>query len=156
MDENEARQTSLDLIESADAAYLTPIDEDGFPQTRCMFNLRNKQKFPKLTTIFNDHTKDFMLLFSTNTSSTKISQIKQNQSVCVFFCKPSEFHSLALTGTIEIVDDARIREALWHEGWERYYPHGPNDPDHTVLRLYPIKARGWYKSHVYSFKIGTK
>ena len=156
MTEKEARQTSLNLIESADAAYLTPIDEDGFPQTRCMFNLRNKQKFPKLTDIFKDHTDDFMLLFSTNTSSTKIRQIRNNPSVCVFFCNPSGFHSLALTGTIEIVDDAKIREALWQDGWERYYPGGPNDPDHTVLRLYPFKARGWYKSQVYFFKIGPQ
>jgi general stress protein 26 len=156
MDEHDTRQTSLELIESAEAAYLTSIDEDGFPQTRSMFNLRNKQKFPKLTKIFSDHTQDFMLLFTTNTSSTKISQIRNNPSVCVFFCKPAEFHSLALTGTIEIVDDAKIREALWHDGWERYYPGGPNDPDHTVIRLYPFKARGWYKSQIYSFKIGAQ
>ncbi|MCK4941021.1 pyridoxamine 5'-phosphate oxidase family protein [candidate division WOR-3 bacterium] len=155
MDEHEAKRVSLDLIESAEATYLTSIDEEGFPQTRSMFNLRNKHKFPKLVQIFSDHTNDFMIYFTTNTSSTKINQIKSNPSVCAFFCNPNEFHSLALTGTIEIVDDVRVREALWHEGWERYYPGGPNDPDHTVLRLYPFKARGWYKSQTYSFKIGT-
>lgn len=153
MNEQETKQIGLDLIESATAAYLTSIDEKGFPQTRSMFNLRNKQQFPKLVEIFSDHTDDFMIYFTTNTSSTKITQMKSNPSVCAFFCNPTEFHSLALTGTIEIIDDAKVREALWHDGWERYYPKGPNDPDHTVLRLYPFKARGWYKSQTYSFKI---
>lgn len=144
---------SLKLLESADAAYVTTLDEEGYPQTRCMFNLRNTQKFPKLIDVFKDHKDDFMVLLTTNTSSEKITQIRKNPAVCVYLCKPDRFHGLMLSGNMEIVDDRTLKEALWHKGWERYYPKGPHDPDHTVLRLYPIKAKGWYESHTFAFEL---
>lgn len=151
MDEKEIRKVSLELVESADAAYVTTIDPEGYPQTRCMFNLRNKFKFPKLLEVFEEHRDDFMILLTTNTSSEKVAHVKENSAACLYYCKPDEFHGLMLCGTLEIVDDHRIRERLWHEGWERYYATGPNDPDHTVLRFLPTKAKGWYKGRAFSF-----
>jgi general stress protein 26 len=32
---------------------------------------------------------------------------------------------------------------MWVEGWEIYYPKGRDDPDYTVLRVDPLRARGW-------------
>lgn len=147
------KDTSLELLESADTVYVTTIGADGYPQTRCMFNLRNKKKFPKLIDVFKDHKEDFMVLFTTNTSSEKIAQMRTNSAVCLYYCKPDEFHGLMLSGDMEIVDDPEIREALWHEGWERYYPEGPHDPDHTILRMYPVKAKGWYQSRTFAFRL---
>ena len=97
-----------------------------------------------------------MVLFTTNTSSDKVSQIKENPAVCVYYCKPEVFHGLMLSGNIEIVDDSRVKEQLWHDGWERYYATGPNDPDHTVLRLFPVQAKGWYNGRKFSFELETK
>jgi len=152
LSDREIKKVSLELLESADAAYVTTIDQEGYPQTRCMFNLRNRQKFPKLIELFETHKDDFMVLFTTNTSSAKISHIKKNPAVCVYYCKSEEFHGLMLSGNVEIVDDHRIREQLWHEGWKRYYPMGANDPDHTVLRFLPVKAKGWYKGRAFKFE----
>jgi general stress protein 26 len=151
LDEKEIKQVSLELMESAESAFLTTIDQNGYPQTRCMFNLRNTETFPKLIDMFNDHQEDFMILFTTNTSSAKVGHIRKNSAVCVYYCKPGEFHGLMLSGNIEIVDDPKIKEQLWHEGWERYYATGPNDPDHTVLRFLPAMAKGWYKGRTFSF-----
>ena len=44
----EVKKSALKLIEESKAAYLTTIDSDGFPITRAMFNLRNKEQFPEL------------------------------------------------------------------------------------------------------------
>ena len=155
MNDKEIKRINLELIESADAAYVTTIDQEGYPQTRCMFNLRNKEKFPKLIDLFSKHTDDFMILFSTNTSSAKVAQITKNPAACVYYCTPEAFHGLMLAGSIEIVDDRRLREQLWHEGWDRYYPTGPNDPDHTVLRFLPVKAKGWFQGRKFSFQLNT-
>ncbi len=152
MDEKEIRKACLELLESADAAYVTTIDQEGYPQTRCMFNLRNRSKFPKLIEVFEDHKDDFMILLTTNTLSEKVAHIKKNPAACLYYCNPDEFHGLMLSGRLQIVDDHRIRERLWHEGWERYYATGPNDPDHTILRFVPAKAKGWYKGRAYSFE----
>ncbi|MGD9100138.1 MAG: pyridoxamine 5'-phosphate oxidase family protein [Anaerolineae bacterium] len=154
MKTEEIKQASLELIESAPAAYLTTIGPDGFPHTRAMLNLRNKEMYPNQVPLFAPHQDDMMIYFSTNTSSSKIGQIKANTRVCVYYCNPEQFHGLMLSGNIEIVDDAQIRQALWNEGWERYYPGGPHDPDHTVLRLYPAFAKGWYKAQGFEFDLG--
>ena len=67
MDSNEAQRLSLDLMATAEAAYVTTIDPDGFPQTRAMFNLRRKEQFPGLAALFKDHQDDFLVYFTTNT-----------------------------------------------------------------------------------------
>ena len=154
MDTQEIKKASLELLKSADAAYVTTVDANNRPHTRCMFNLRNKEKFPKLIEMFETHEDDFMILLTTNTSSAKIAHIKKNPAVCIYYCKPVKFHGLMLAGNVEIVDDPRTKELLWHDGWERYYPTGPHDPDHTVLRLIPSTAKGWYNGRIFTLEFG--
>jgi general stress protein 26 len=149
----ELKRVSVALMETAEAAYLTTIGADGYPDTRAMLNLRNRGQYPDQAHLFAPHQDDLMIYFSTNTSSNKVRQIKSNPNVSVYYCKPGKFHGLTLVGDIEIVDDAEIRKALWNDGWERYYPGGPDDPDHTVLRLYPRFARGWYESSRFEFSL---
>ena len=55
---------------------------------------------------------------------------------------------------VAISNDSTLRHALWNEGWERYYPGGPDDPDHTVLCLRPKRAIGWYKAARFEFELG--
>ena len=95
-----------------------------------------------------------LVYFSTNTSSHKLRQIKADPRVSVYYCNPGQFHGLMLSGDIEVIDDSALRQALWNEGWERYYPGGPDDPDHTVLRLRPKRAMGWYNASRFEFGIG--
>ena len=153
MQVEELKDVSVELIETAEAAYLTTIGQDGYPHTRAMLNLRNRQQYPNQVHLFTQHQDDLMVYFSTNTSSNKIRQIESNPRVCVYYCHPKQFHGLMLSGDIEIVDDSEIREALWNEGWKRYYPGGPDDPDHTVLRLDPKLATGWYRSSRFEFSL---
>lgn len=153
MTEKEARQLSLELMEIAEAAYLTTIDRDGFPQTRAMLALRNKNQFPDLSELFDKHQDDFLVYFTTNTSSPKIEQIKRNPKVSVYYCKPDEWRGLMLGGEIEIVVDKDVKEAIWQKGWEMYYPKGVHDPDHTILCLYPIVAKYYHQLNFAQFKI---
>lgn len=140
MDEKEAKKLSLKLIETAEAAYFTTIDKNGFPQTRAMLNLRNKKQYPSLIKVFNGHQEDFLIYFTTNTSSSKLVQIKENPKVSVYYCRPGEWHGLMLGGEIRIVTEPEILKALWQEGWEMYYPGGLKDPDYTILALEPAFA----------------
>jgi len=152
MENGKIKETCIALMQKSAAVYLTTI-EDGYPYTRAMLNLRNAKQYPNQVQLFADHQNDLMVYFSTNTSSGKIRQIKSNPRVSVYYCDPSHFHGLMLGGHIEIVDDSALRHALWNEGWERYYPGGPDDSDHTVLRLYPKIAMGWYKAARFEFEL---
>jgi general stress protein 26 len=151
MNDKEARRLSLDLIEISEAAFLTTIDNEGFPHTRAVFNLRNKIQFPGLGKLFESHIADFAIYFTTNTSSSKISHIENNSKVAVYYCKPGEFRGLMLGGSIEIVADRDEKETVWLDGWRMYYPEGVHDPDHTVLKLRPSYARYYHQLDALEF-----
>ena len=153
MEKEEIIQTSLELIESSKVAYLTTVDKDGLPQTRAVFNLKCKDMFPSLTPLFREQHNNFVLYFTTNTSSEKMAQIKGNKKVCVYFCQPEEIHGLMLSGEMEIVNDYQFKKALWQNGWERFYPSGSEDPDYTILRFNPVKVKGWYKNQPFATNI---
>ncbi len=151
MTEADGKRLSLDLIEIAKAAYVSTVDLSGFPQTRAMFNLRRKTEFPALSSFFAGIRDDVPTYFTTNTSSSKIVHIKANPKGCVYYSEPDEFRGLLLSGEFEIVSDRKIKEALWQEGWEIYYPGGPHDPDHTVLMLRPAFGRYYHRLDTFNF-----
>ncbi len=153
MNRQEAKRLSLQLLETAEAAIVTTIDPDGFPQTRAMFNLRRREQFPGLAGLFKKHRDDFLVYFTTNTSSPKTAQIKVNPRVSVYYHKPSEFRGLMLSGEMEIVTDSNVKESVWQPGWEMYYPGGVHDPDHTVLRLVPLVAKYYHQLQFFHFDL---
>jgi general stress protein 26 len=154
MSDDELRQVCIRLLNEAWPVYLTTIDRDGFPQTRAMFNLRNREKFPKLTSFFSEQENDFFVIFSTNTSSTKIENVRENPKASVYYCLPDEWRGAMLNGTLEIVADDVMKQVIWHDGWEKYYPSGYDDPDHTVLRFHGKIARGWDQSRTFRIELG--
>ena len=141
MQQTEIKRICLELLKTAPAAYVTSIGADGYPYTRAMFNLRNVEQFPSQSAFLEG--QGFTILLSTNTSSLKVAQMEQNPRVSIYYCQPSHFQGLMLSGNIEIVQEQGIRHALWENGWERYYPQGMDDPDYTVLRLQPGFMEGW-------------
>jgi general stress protein 26 len=153
MDMKELHRACLELMETAPAVYLTTIGDDGYPHTRAMLNLRNREQYPRHTHLYTAHQDDLMVYLSTNTSSGKIAQIQASPKACLYYCHPLDFCGMALVGDIEIVDDLGIKRALWNEGWEKYYPGGVEDPDNMVLRLYPTRASGWRNFSRFEFAI---
>ena len=155
MEESEAKRLSLELMKMSKAAYLTTIDPNGFPHTRAMINLRNEDQKPHLISLFRDHQKDYLIIFSTNTSSTKVKHVKYNPKVSVYYCRPEKWQGVMFGGEIEIVLDVELKRAIWEYGMERYYPSGYDDPDHTILRLRPLMVKGWdgEKFTTFAFKI---
>ena len=153
MEEKDAVCLSLELMETAEAAIVTTIDPEGFPQTRAMFNLRRGEQFPGLAALFKKRPDDFLAYFTTNTSSSKIAHIKVNPRVSVYYCKPGEFRGLMLSGQVELVADRTEKERVWQKGWEQYYPGGVHDPDHTVLRLRPMIAKYYHQLEFFTFDL---
>ena len=153
MDEKDVKRAGLDLMEKAAVVILTDIGSDGYPQSRAVFNLRNKSQYPPLAHLFEGHEQDFMVLIGTNTSSVKVAELQANPKSCLYYCIPEQFHGMMLVGAIEIVQEDEMRKRLWMEGWERYYPLGYSDPDYTVLRMFPRYASGWYHSGKFEFDL---
>ncbi|HWQ63602.1 MAG TPA: pyridoxamine 5'-phosphate oxidase family protein [Methanospirillum sp.] len=131
----------LNLMSEAKTAVLTTIDEDGWPSTRAMLNLRNVETYPDLAPVFDSHRGDLLIYFTTNTSSGKISQIGNNGKASVYYCDPLTWRGLMLGGTISIVSDPALNEKIWQKDWTMYYPGGVHDTDYSILCLVPRVAK---------------
>ncbi|MFX0004790.1 MAG: pyridoxamine 5'-phosphate oxidase family protein [Candidatus Hodarchaeota archaeon] len=153
MELEEVKKLSLELMESSKAAYLTTIDSEGYPITRAMFNLRNKEQFPEFSKFFNGLDNKFEIFISSNTSSAKTDHIKKNPKICVYYCDPEDFKGVMFGGEIEIVEDMKIKQKIWLDWWTRYYPEGLEDPDYILFRLNPKNAQFYYRLHKVEFKL---
>ena len=153
MDVEEVKRSGLKLMEESKAAYLTTIDPDGFPITRAMFNLRNKDQFPEFSTFFENQQNPFTIYISTNTSSSKVTHLNKNPKMCVYFCDTEDFMGFMLGGSVEIVDDKELKKKIWLDWWTRYYPEGVEDPDYTLLRLEPKNVRYYHKLNHAKFEL---
>jgi len=140
MQRKELDAKALEIMGKASMLSLATISEDPYPQLRALFNLRNKRRFPGLADFFKD--KGLAVYLGTNSSSVKVAQIGKDSWVSVYFMIPQSYKGLCLSG--KAVMDEEARKAIWVRGWERYYPKGREDPDYSVLRLDPVRARGWY------------
>lgn len=153
MDVEEVKKLGLNLMEESKAAFLTTIDPDGFPITRAMFNLRNKEQFPEFSELFEKQQNQFTIYITTNTSSSKVAHLNKNPKTCVYFCDTEDFKGFMLGGSVEIVDDLKLKKKIWLDWWTQYYPEGVEDPDYTLLRLEPKNARYYHKLNHAKFEL---
>ena len=135
----------LELIKKADTAYLTTIDGNGFPSTRAMLNLKNGKQYPKLVDFMEKFDNDLTLFFTTNSSSTKVSQIINNPKVSVYYCDSKSWHGFMCQGTIEIVKSKEIKDAIWLDEWKMYYPDGKDSEDYAILQLKPSYIKSYFQ-----------
>ena len=133
--------------------YLGTVDSDGFPQTRVMGNLRNKEQCRIAEELFAEHNEDFLIYMLTSNSSAKMQQIRANSKVSVYFCNSAQFHTLLLVGNAEEIDDLDLKKQIWQDDWKIHWPEGPEDPEFVMLKLLPEWAKGWYKEGPFKFKL---
>jgi len=156
MEIEEVKEFSLELMESSKAAYLTTIDLQGYPITRAMFNLRNKEQFPEFSEFFEKLENTFEIYISTNTSSSKIEHIKKNPKISIYYCEPDDFKGVMFNGDAEIIEDMELKKKIWLDWWTKYYREGLEDPDYTLLRLKPKIANFYYKLQKTIFSPGEE
>jgi general stress protein 26 len=125
-------QTIGNLIDKQGVSLISSVDKDGFPNTKAMLPPRKREA---IKTFF----------FTTNTSSMRVSQYRENPKACIYFFDKRFFRGVMLKGTIEVLEDATSKEMIWQEGDNLYYPEGVADPDYCVLKF--IAQTGRYYSN---------
>lgn len=135
------------IIQSAESAELATFGTektDGFPEVRALLNLANKKQYPELVdkAIVADG-ETLTIYFTTNTSSRKVAQIRNNNKVCLYFCIPKSFKGVSATGTIEEVIDMEVKKDFWQTSWTMYYQKGVTDPDYTLLKFTSKHLHCW-------------
>jgi len=149
MDRNTFESLAADIMGRADMLSLATVGTEPYPHVRALFNLRDAKRFPSLAAYQTD--KGLSIYLGTNSSSSKLREIDEEPWVSVYFMIPSEFKGICLSG--KAMADPEARAALWVEGWEMYYPAGREDPDYTVLRIDPLRAKGWSSAAAFDFEL---
>ena len=131
-------QTIGNIIDKQRICHLSSVDSDGFPNTKAM-----------LKPTVREGIKHIYL--STNTSSMRVSQFRENPKACLYFTDSRFFRGAMLIGTVEVLEDSEHKEMLWESGDTMYYPLGVTDPDYCVLKFTAKKGRYYsnFKSEVF-------
>jgi general stress protein 26 len=141
---------ALDLARRSGFVFVSTLQNDGFPDTRVMFNLL-KLRAGILTGGPAALDSPFESWLGTNTSSQKVQQIRKDPRVCLYYADTDAFEGLTLQGTVEEIQDRGIKQAIWMDGWEMYYPGGLDGGDFTVLRFKPERGRYYHGLKVMEF-----
>jgi general stress protein 26 len=118
----DAQQTIGNLIDKQGVAYISSVDQEGFPNTKAMLPPRKREGIK-------------VFYFTTNTPSMRVAQYRANPKACIYFCDKRFYRGVMLKGTMEVLEDADSKEMIWQEGDTMYYPKGVTDPDYCVLRF---------------------
>ena len=133
-------QTIGNLIDKANTAYISYVDNDGYPLTKAMLAPREREGI-----------RTFW--FTTNTSSKKVRIYRENPKASIYFVDRRFFRGVNLVGTMEVLETAEAKERIWQPGDTMYYPEGVTDPDYCVLRFTAVKGRYYSNFNSEDFEI---
>ena len=146
----EIRTQALDLTLHEKFVYVTTLDETGFPETRVMFNLL-KTRGKALSSGQAKVPSEFANYLGTNTSSRKISHIRKDNRVCLYYSDNKGFYGCMVRGHVSEVSDPAIRKAIWAPSWDVYYPGGIDGGDFSILFFKPEHIRFYHGLAVHEF-----
>lgn len=133
-------KTIGNLIDKQKIAYVASMDETGFPNIKAMYAPRVREGI---------HT----FYLTTNTSSLRVSQFRNNPKGSIYFCDQRFFRGVMLIGNFEVLEDQSSKDMIWREGDDMYYPLGVSDPDYCVLKFIAQQGRYYSKFHSEDFTI---
>ena len=100
-----------EIMNEAGTCALITLDEDGSPRARTMDPFAPES--------------DLTVWFGTNPNSRKVSQIKGDPRVTLYYLAPDESGYVTIQGVAQLVDDPEQLENRWKEEWEPFYPDWP-------------------------------
>jgi general stress protein 26 len=128
----EGQKKISELINGIHIAMLTTVATDGTISSRPMA-IQNEP--------FNG-----TLWFLTRSSSEKIDEIAQDQSVTLTVAEPKDSKYLSLKGRASVNQDRAKIKQLWNPLYKAWFPKGEDDPDIAVLRVDVTEADFWEAS----------
>lgn len=133
-------QTIGNLIDRQGVSFIASISEKGFPIMKAMLPPRKREGI-----------KEFW--FTTNTSSMRVAQYRENPNASIYFCDKRFFKGVMLIGTMEVMEDGDTKQMIWRDGDTMYYPKGITDPDYCVLKFTAIEGRYYSNFHSEYFEV---
>lgn len=137
---HDPEKTIENIIDKQDVAFIASISQDGYPNMKAMLPPRKRVGI-----------REFY--FTTNTSSMRVAQYRENPNACIYFCDKQSFKGVMLIGRMQILEDPASKEMIWQEGDTLYYPAGVTDPDYCVLKFSAGSGRYYANFHSEPFEL---
>ncbi|MDK2813024.1 MAG: hypothetical protein PWQ08_279 [Clostridiales bacterium] len=124
-----SKRQIIDFIKKQHVAFIASVDDGGFPNMKAMLMPRK--------------IEDNTFYFTTNTSSIRVQQYRKNEKASIYFFNKGCFHyqGVMLIGTMEVLETAEIKQAVWRRGDKMFYKNGVTDPDYCVLKFTATEGR---------------
>jgi general stress protein 26 len=98
-------QAAREIIRATPFCALATIDSTGQPQARTM------NPFPL--------KDEWIIWFATNRNSRKVTEIRKNPKVCVYFADHNNAKGyISITGNAEVIDDKELLIRMKRDYWE--------------------------------------
>lgn len=112
------------FIDKQKVSFICSVDEDICPNMKAMLPPRKRNGL-----------KEFY--FSTNTSSLRVKQYRENPNACIYFYHKGllKYVGVMFKGKMEVLTDQESKNMLWKRGDTIYYKKGVTDPDYCVLKF---------------------
>lgn len=136
-----SKEQIFEFIEKQKVAFIASVDKDGFPNMKAMLMPRK--------------IEGNCFYFSTNTSSMRIEQYRENERASIYFFNKGRFRyeAVMLVGTMEVLEDFETKKEIWRTGDTMFYRKGVTDPDYCVLKFTAIKGRHYCDLKTESFNV---
>ncbi len=113
-------KAASDIINRVPYCALITLDETGQPQARTMEPFQPDE--------------NLTIWFGTNRKSRKVTEIKNDSRVTVYYGEDSGNGYVVITGKAVLVDDAKEKETRWKEKWSQFYPDRSN---YVLIKVIP-------------------
>ncbi|MDH5415425.1 MAG: pyridoxamine 5'-phosphate oxidase family protein [Flavobacteriaceae bacterium] len=100
---------------------LITLDEEGRPRVRAMDPFK-----PEV---------DLTVWFGTNPNSRKVSQIKNDPRVTLYYLDNDASGYVMIHGMAQLVDDPKEKERRWKTEWKSFYPKKPEG--YLLIKVIP-------------------
>ena len=130
------------FIDKQKVSFICSIDDENCPNMKAMLKPRKRIGL-----------KEFY--FSTNTSSMRVKQYKDNSSASIYFYHKGliKYVGVMLKGKMEILTDQKTKNMIWKKGDTMFYKKGVTDPDYCVLKFTAKEGRYYCNLKTKTFNI---
>lgn len=110
-----------EIMSAAGTCTLITLDDEGRPRARVMDAFLPED--------------DFTVWFGTNPKSRKVTQIKNDARVTLFYLDQDASGYVMIHGKAQIVDDPIEKQKWWKDQWEAFYPN--REEAFVLIRVSP-------------------
>lgn len=118
---------AAEMLQKSEVVVLTSINQEGYPRPVPM----SMVKAEGISTVW----------MSTGNDSWKTIDFRNNPKGGLCFYAQGD--SVCMTGDVEVITDADIKQELWQDWFINHFPGGPTDPNNVILKFKANHATYW-------------